>query len=128
MNRLRFRWTECFLLLALLPLAACTAQQTAQAEVQYQEKYRQGLVVVYFWGQKCPSCKKQLEELAKFEQNSQVSVEKLLPDASTIRKYKLTRTPTLIFLNNGREVDRREGVTYEDQLQTIVRRIQTKGA
>lgn len=113
------------LLAALLPLSACTPADTARAESSYHQKYGKGIVILYFWGQKCASCKIQNEEIAKFKQYSNVPVEKVLPDAATISKYQLSRTPTLLFFKDGREVDRRIGITYEDQLKVIVKQLET---
>ncbi len=110
-----------FALAALLP-AACTPAQTQQAASQYRQQSKKGLVILYFWGEHCNLCKIQGEEIAKFQQYSKVPVQKILPDTAMIRKYGLTRTPTLVLLKDGQVVQTLTGVTYEDQLKVLTKK------
>lgn len=110
------------LTLAVLPLTACTPAQTEQGEKQVRQQSMRGLVILYFYGQKCNLCTVQARELDKFQSYSNVPVQKILPDAAMIRKYGLTRTPTLVFLKDSRVLETRTGVTYEEELKALTKK------
>ncbi len=79
------------------------------------------LVIVDFWATWCGPCVKQgpiLESVASKTDVSKVKIYKMNVDENTVApsNYKIRSIPALVFFQNGKEVDRLEGLTPEDEL------------
>jgi thioredoxin 1 len=93
----------------------------------FQNKTRDGMVLVDFWAAWCTPCKLMvpvLNELAE-ETKGEVTIAKLNVDEqkATAAKYKIRSIPTMILFRYGKEIDRIVGVKSKDQLLKQIRKV-----
>jgi len=96
----------------------------AAAGTNLEARYPTGVAVVYFYSSSCSSCKvqdKHNPEIAAALDGLGVTYAKINPNSTTIKRYNLTRYPTLVVLKNGSITWRRTGVVYKEDLLPVVR-------
>ena len=86
----------------------------------FQNKIKNGMVLVDFWASWCMPCKMMvpvLNEVAE-EVNGKVTIAKVNVDEqkATAAKFGIRSIPTMILFQNGREVKRIVGVKTKDYL------------
>ncbi|MBP5233475.1 MAG: thioredoxin family protein [Planctomycetes bacterium] len=89
-----------------------------------EARYPTGVAVVYFYSTTCASCKAQNAqnpEIAAALDPLGVTFAKINPNGTTIRRYNLTRFPTIVVLHNGAIIKRWTGVVYKEDIMPVVR-------
>ena len=92
-----------------------------------QVKDREGITVVDFYAEWCGPCKMLtpvLEQISA-EVNSNVEFVKINLDENLplAREYGVTTIPTLIFLKDGKELERTVGFVPKDKIKDIIENI-----
>lgn len=89
-----------------------------------RQRYPSGVAVVYFYSTTCASCKVQNQhnpEIAAALDGLGVTYAKINPNSATIKRYNLTRFPTIVVLQNGEITKRWTGVVYKEDILPVVR-------
>ena len=109
-----------FLLLfgIILTASGCTQQQITKQENDFMAKYKEGMVVVYFWDKDCRACEMQSAEINAAKQTMDFPLIRIIPNDATIAKYNLKAFPTTLIFYNGKVAKRFEGVAYRNQILT----------
>ncbi|MEI6173369.1 MAG: thioredoxin [Bacteroidota bacterium] len=86
----------------------------------FQNKIKNGMVLVDFWASWCMPCKMMVPVLSEVaeEVNGKVTIAKVNVDEqkATAAKFGIRSIPTMILFQNGREVKRIVGVKTKDYL------------
>ena len=118
------------LLIAFLFAIGCSNSGTAgpvdgsTAGTNLEARFPTGVAVVYFYSSTCSSCKAQNAqnpEIAAALDNLGVTFVKINPNSTTIRRYNLTRFPTIMVLKNGSIIKRWTGVVYKEDILPVVK-------
>lgn len=83
-------------------------------------------VVVDFWSQSCPPCRKLLPNIqAVATKRNDVVIVKINVSSNSMlaQKYGVTAIPTLLFFKNGSQVGRTTGYMTESELNTTIDRL-----
>lgn len=85
-----------------------------------------GLYVIKFWATWCGPCKKMeptlLQLESEFEMMKFISID--VDQVPTLaQKYRIKTLPTLLLLNNGKEVNRVTGMSLIDPLRKLFREV-----
>lgn len=102
------------------------AANLSDGEAQnFESRFANGVAVIYFYSTSCVQCSTQdkqnpaiINDLDKLG----VAYVKVHPNNATIRKYNLSKFPTLIVFKDGREFHRWTGVVYPDMMAPVVKR------
>lgn len=81
------------------------------------------LVIIDFFATWCVPCQMQTPILAEVDrEESEVEIFKVNVDENqeTVIRYNITSVPTLIFIKNGSEIERQEGLIEKDELKKII--------
>lgn len=108
--------------------AGCTQQQITKQENDFMAKYKEGLVVVYFWDKGCRACQIQTTELNAAKDALDFPLIRIIPSDATIAKYNLEAFPTTMIFYNGKIAKRFEGVAYRNQILTEIEFIQKESS
>lgn len=87
---------------------------------------RSGLVLLDFWAEGCGPCQQLTRVLAELTPGLPAGVHiatvEAGPNPALVRRFNISSVPTLVFLKDGTEVERRVGV---DRRQVIKKLIET---
>jgi len=82
--------------------------------------------ILYFSQDGCMACSEQEPILLEVEKNCGVKVERIAIDPtkgrSLIKEYRLSVTPTILFVRERKELERFEGLVHQEQLSEAIRR------
>lgn len=96
-------------------------------EHNFAEQTKEGLVLVDFFAHWCPPCRALAPTLEKLEN---IKVVKVNTDEceDLASKYSVSGIPCLIFLRNGKEIDRVVGLRSQQQLQEKVDKLNVQAS
>lgn len=122
-------------LLVVLPDRKTENEET-QHSVDLQQYYKNSIgldelqeklnsdesVLVYFYSPQCPYCTAMTPLLMPIveEKHINIALVDVLENQDVWNTYNLTGTPTTIYFQNGKEVDRMEGFVPKDMIKSFV--------